>query len=324
MNLKICYICIIVIAQFCFTNSRVFSEENNGFEIKFSNTVFVEHFSDVLYNDIRTEQNTLRDQPSFYLNEKFKMFYVDSQNQNNEDIQIACLSIPSSVYISTNFLYTHYENFAIRIGLEGEIGFGDYKNPFISGGIGLAYLNDMIFNSSEYNKINYFLNIGYRDDMHFFYGFSGPLIESDYSLRTFRDYQDVDITLGYKSFLPIFLRLNAFYTKNDTEIDENTDSRYSYGHTVMFTHLQYYGNYYGISAGYSGNMEWYYKEICNANRSEIIDEIKIDSTTSHGGGFTFYVKDIASFIELFGEFHLLADSDMNWMTISKFGAKAYF
>ena len=26
----------------------------------------------------------------------------------------------------------------------------------------------------------------------------------------------------------------------------------------------------------------------------------------------------------FGEFHLLADKDMNWMTISNFGVKAYF
>jgi len=41
----------------------------------------------------------------------------------------------------------------------------------------------------------------------------------------------------------------------------------------------------------------------------LIEIDKIDSTASHGGGLTFYVKNIASFLVLFGEFHLLADSE---------------
>lgn len=47
------------------------AEEKSVYDIKFANTFFIEHFSDMLYNDVRTEHKTIADKPSFIFNEKF-------------------------------------------------------------------------------------------------------------------------------------------------------------------------------------------------------------------------------------------------------------
>jgi len=106
-----------------------------------------------------------------------------------------------------------------------------------------------------------------------------------------------------------------------------TDIRYIltknfYTHAVMFAHLQYYGDSYGISAGYILNIEEY-RQVDEYNNPYSNSTMTVEKT-SQGGGLTFYLKTADSSIEISGEFHLLADTSMNFMTISKFGVRAYF
>ncbi len=302
--------------------------KNNELNIKFSNKIFIEHFSGILYNDMRSEHKTLFNKPSINLNEKFQIylqFAGDDETNSTQD----CFCLPtssSSTYISANFVYIHDENFAARTGGEIEFGSGDYKNPFLSFGFGLTNFNDMVFNYSQSYYPTFFFNIGYKDNMHIFFDAAGNHITFGDANLDYRDYDNIDIALGYKKAVPLFLRFNLLATQT-ADFNIAKEEQLIYEHETSFMHLQYYGDYYGLSAGYIYNKEKYkYTHFVPHPIGEAsqTNTIVIGNKKSQGGGLTFYKKNSDSSIELSGEFHLLADSHMNWMTISKFGVKVYF
>lgn len=313
---------ILQIIIFCsYSYSSTTENQKSNPVIKFSNTVFIEHFSDILYNNVRTQHNTTGDKPSLYLDEKFQIYLLASPASNDEkshSVDFGCM-VPSS-YLSANFVYKYDENFAVRAGGEIEWGSGNYKNPFISTGIGLTSFNDMVFKHSQ-RYPNFFLNYGHRDDIHLSFDIAGNQIVFADASEEYINSDNFDISLGYKKVLPLFLRFNLFETET-SNYNIPKEEQLIYKHVVSFMHLQYYGDYRGISAGYIYNKEEY-------NRKTYINGIrntkgKIGYNRSQGGGLTFYVKNSDSSFEVTGEVHLLADSDMNWMNISKFGVRVYF
>jgi len=317
LNLKITCTCLLIVLEFLIMDRNAFSQEKlKEFDIKFSNSIYLEHFSNFLDNDVRADQATVNDDPSLYLNEKFQVFFLFFNRKKSDNISFG--------YASVNIIYTHNENYAVRSGIEIEGGLGDYKNPWLSAGMGLTYQKDMVFDYKEYAKLHFISNIGHRDDIHFFFNFDGVLNDAGGEDTTpSRSYYDIDIALGYKRFLPAFLRYNMFATFNETEIYKKNNLSYTYYHEVAFTHLQYNGDNFGVSMGYIYNKEEYQKVIYNDDQTEE-DLIQLGYKKSQGGGLTFFAKIFDSSLEVFGEFHLLADRNMDWMTISKLGVKAYF
>ncbi len=294
---------------------------NDGAEIRFANTLSVEHISDILYNDIRTDHPTIGNEPAYTFNEKLQVFLLFQVSPIN-----SCIDIPTNGYVSINVVYVHNENYALCAGAEGELGFGDYRNPFISTGIGIFRQRDMVFNNRKYDnygavaEINCFFNIGYRDSIHLYFDFTPGGLANEGSSKP---YLTLDTALGYKKIIPLFIRFFGDFTSNTTGFPDDGEYDYSYLYSFAFLHLQYYGENFGLSAGFSGVNQKYALETYNSTTKEI-DSEDIDSLKARGGGATFYINNISSVINLFGEFHLLRIDDSDWISISKFGVKVYF
>ena len=299
------------------------AEEKSGYDIKFANTFFIEHFSDMLYNDVRTEHKTIADEPSFYFNEKFQIVYPFGNKSENKSSTGCCIDIPSAGYISYNIVYIHHENYAVSTGMQIELGAGDYKDPFISIGIGGVYQKDMVFNSSENGNLNWLFNIGYKHDIHIKLDLENKVFNGPAKDQSDRTAGKIDIALGKRELTNFFILFHYDEFDNETY---NHGTGYAYYHITSLVHLQYFGDLYGLSLGYTYNAESYYlMTYYNTQTDRVIsDTTKLDYRKSHGGGLTFYANNSDSSAELFGEFHLLADKDMNWMTISKLGVKVYF
>lgn len=219
-----------------------------------------------------------------------------------------------------NVIYSHYENYAVSTGMQFEFGFGDYKDPFISFGIGGVYQKDMVFNSSENSNIYWLFSMGYRHDIHINIDLEMKVFNGSTENQSDRTYGKIDAAIGYKKVSNFFIRWNYEESENGLYYK---DFEYCYTHIISLLHLQYYGDFYGLSVGYIYNSERYDKTIYESETTPL-GEIKLDYRKSHGGGLTFYANNSDSSAELFGEFHLLADKGMNWMTISKIGFKIYF
>ena len=301
-----------------------YSKDNSLFDIRFANTLSVGYFSNCLYNEIRSKHSTILDKPAFNIDEKFQIILSVGNNDEIETTDICCMSIPNSLlYLSINLLYSHHENSAVRTGIGAEGGFGDYKNPFLSGGMYLFYLHDMVF-SAHGGMGSFFINIGYKYDMHLFFDFSGVLNDINH-IETRTYYYDLELTLGYKKLIPLFLKIKGLSFINDDDKINYTDGiQYSYQHDMVLIHIQYYGDNFGLSIGVSGYQEYYIEQILNDKRDLYIDYITIEERSYTGGGMTFYIKNKEHTFELFGEFHLLADNKNNWMTMAKFGSTIYF
>jgi len=169
LNKKIFSLCLLVIIQFFILDRPVYSEKNNESCIKFSNTVFVEYYSEVFFNDMRTKHKTIYDEPSFYLNEKFQVYFISNPGENKTDcLNYECVSNPPDSYISVNLLYTNHENFVKSAGAGLEFGEGEYKNPSFFAGLALVCMNDMVFNQSGNLSLNTYIQLGFRDDLHFY------------------------------------------------------------------------------------------------------------------------------------------------------------
>jgi len=306
--------------------NNAYPEDNNQFDIRYANTLSVSYFSNYFYNNIRSKHSTILDKPAFYIDEKFQIILAED-NDNNEikTTDICWMSVPNSLsYLSINLLYSLYENFAVRTGVGFEAGLGgDYKNPFLCGGISLIYLHDMVFNN-KFVDGSLFVNIGYKYDMHLFIDFSGALLD-DIGLLTHTYYLDFELTLGYKEYIPLFLKIKGLLLINDDNKINYTDGiQYSYDQGIGLIHIQYYDDNFGLSIGYSEYNERYNEMILNAKQDDYIDYVVIDERHSKGGGTTFYIKNTDNSFEFFGEFHLLTYKKNNWMTISKLGATVYF
>ena len=313
-----------------------YSEDNNQINIRFANTISVGYFSNNLYrDDIRSKHNTILDKPAFNFDEKFQIIIRGNTDNEIETTEIGCLSIPNSGYGSINLLYSHYENFAIRTGLGFEAGFGDYRNPFISAGMSFIYLHDMVFNKGNSNgridkddgfDMSSFINIGYKDDIHLFIDFSWALFGyPGYLLARTYNYS-LELVLGYKELIPVFLKIKGFTLINeDNKINYTDGIQYSYEQLFSLIHIQYYGDSFGLSIGYSSHIELYRKMILDDKQTGYIDDdITVDKRSYNGGGITFDLKNADYTFEFFGELHILADKDYNWLTICKFGTTVYF
>jgi len=348
IKLKIIYaLSFILLVIFVITNNA-YSEENNQpeyyyhskdntrFNIKFANTLSIEHFSNNLYrDDIRSKHNTILDKPAFNIDEKFQIILeIAGTNEENKPTDICCMSIPNSViYFGINLFYSHYENFAIRKGIGLEGGLGDYKNPFLATGISFINLHDMVFDKGNISGIGdkdstgdagLFFNIGYKDDMHFFLDFSVSVLEYT-GLLTRTCYLNLELALGYKNLIPLFFRIKtSVFSSEDDKINYIDGIQYAHRQSFGLLHVQYYGDSFGLSAGYSNNYERYNKQILNDEQDGYIDYITIDDRNYNGGGMTLYLKNTEKTFEFFGEFHVLADKDKNWITVSKFGTTIYF
>ena len=302
----------------------MYSKDNSQFDIRFANTISVGYFSNCFYNDnIRSKHSTILDKPAFNIDEKFQIILaVGNDNNEIKTIDTCCVSIPNSLYASINLLYSHYENFAVRTGIGFEGGFGDDKNPLLSGGIFLVYLHDMVFKNGGYD-ISYFINIGYKYDMHLFFDFSGVLNDAG-GLYEYPYYYNFELTLGYKEFIPLFLKIKGSEITNNDKINYTDSIHYAYRQTMLLYHIQYYGDNFGLSIGFSEYRERYIESILNTEQTGYDYSDTIDKRHSRGGGMTFYIKNTANTFEFFGEFHLLTDKKNNWMTIAKFGSTVYF
>jgi hypothetical protein len=309
--------------------NNTYSENNRNskYDIKFANTLSVGYFSNCFYKDnIRPKHSTILNKPAFNVDEKFQIILSVGNPDEIETIDVCCMSVPeSAAYVSLNLFYLHHENSAIRPGIGLEVGFGNYKNPFLSGGFSLYYLHDMVFNNPQANDVSSFINIGYKDDMHLFFDFSGVLNDAG-GLHTYTQYINFELTLGYKKLIPVFLKIKGFGFTNDDKINYTNGTQYSYeqGQIIGLIHIQYYGDNFGLSIGFLDYIESYTEQILNAQQSGYIDNIIIDERAYYGGGMTFYIKNTNNTFELFGEFHLLTDKNKNWMTICKFGTTVYF
>lgn len=318
---------VLIFIIFCYSYSIAAENRVDKPGIKFSNTIFFERFSDILNNEERTQHTTQGDKPEFYINEKFQLYYqfVEDNGKTgcmNNCINNGCILVPpsSSSYISINFVYLYDENFAARTGGEIEWGSGNYKNPSSSIGFGLTSFHDMVFNSSQSRYPNIFLNFGPRDDMHIFINAAGNQIVFADESEDYINSDSIDISLGYKDFLPLFLRFNLFGTETSV-YNIQKEEALLYEHSVSYIHLQYYGDHYGISAGYIYSKEEYQRKTWLNGHKET--ESKIGYKKSNGGGLTFYIKNSDSSFEVSGEFHILGGG-WDRMTISKFGVKGYF
>jgi len=325
-NLKQVHLSVLMVIQvfiICgITHISTAEEQQGGSRIKASNTIFIENFSDMLYNDVRTEHETIGDKPSIYLNEKFQLFFLFKSNKlKNSSSGDESVPASSSSYLSANFICLYDENYAARVGTEIEWGLRDYKNPFISVGLGLTNMNDMVFNYTKSPSPTFFFHIGYKENMHLFFEGSGEFITFADANLDYKDYANIDIALGYKKISPLFIRYN--FNETESAYLNPEDKQYIYHHTVTSIHLQYYGDYYGISTGYTGNKEEYHYKDYNIAAVDT-DKKRIGYRKSHGGGATFYIRKADSPAEFSGEFHLLTDSGTNWMAISKLGVKLWF
>ncbi len=238
----------------------------------------------------------------------------------------SCLKVPSDMYMGMNVIYTHNENYALCAAVEGEIGFGNYKNPFLSAGMGIIYQHDMVFNIKKYDEygalaeVNWFFSMGYRDDLHLYFNFTPGALGGEGINRPFLN---IDAAIGYRKLSHFFIRFYGDFKENYTGTPDEGEYDYSYAYSFMFLHLQYYDDSFGISAGFTRLDQEYTKDTYNSS-TNMVDSKTLESSSAKGFGFTFYKNNIGSCADVFGEMHVLRDDESRWMTISKLRAGVYF
>lgn len=238
----------------------------------------------------------------------------------------SCLKVPSDMYMGMNVIYTHNENYALCAAVEGEIGFGNYKNPFLSVGMGIIYQHDMVFNIKKYDEygalaeVNWFFSMGYRDDLHLYFNFTPGALGGEGINRPFLN---IDAAIGYRKLSHFFIRFYGDFKENYTGTPDEGEYDYSYAYSFMFLHLQYYDDSFGISAGFTRLDQEYTKDTYNSS-TNMVDSKTLESSSAKGFGFTFYKNNIGSCADVFGEMHVLRDDESRWMTISKLRAGVYF
>lgn len=208
--------------------------------------------------------------------------------------------------------------------MQFEFGSGDYKYPFLSFGIGGVYQKDKVFANKGNSNVIWLFNMGYKHDMHINLDLENKVFNGSRADESERSCGTMYLAFGYKKFSNFFFLFHLEEYENISNSRNNENFEYSYYHLITFYHLQYYGDQYGLSVGYTFNVKRYDKSMYNDSETVPLDSTKLDYRKSHGGGLTFYGNNSDSSAGLSGEFHLLADKDMNWMTISEIGVKAYF
>jgi hypothetical protein len=125
----------------------------------------------------------------------------------------------------------------------------------------------------------------------------------------------IDLLLGWKSVLPVFIRLHTDEKYNSTK---RNNSLIKYDRNFRFCHFQYSDNYFDFSLGY----DWLRFKLCETN---LISDT-LDEKIYMGVGSTFTIKNIFNYIQVYGEAHILkgtkGTSDNLFM--GKLGTKVSF
>jgi hypothetical protein len=124
------------------------------------------------------------------------------------------------------------------------------------------------------------------------------------------------LSLGYMPVCPFFVR---FYLRENYNTTHSENIQITYHRFFSFYHAEYRNEYFELSAGYAYYSRAFYNNDSGTKKT-------VNKDTYSGGGLTFNLKKVISFLSISGEVHILkgtkGTSDNLFM--GKLGTKVSF